>query len=312
MGSQLRDRADTRSQDRLEARHGNKRNDLVYGWDAEARSDCAVVASPQDRGLHDLGRRALLRLLASTALTAAAPRAASAGVARLFAPGKSVDPRWTGHEESDARRVDHSAFDNFLKRYTMRDRAGIVRVRYADVAPSDRRQLGSYVQALKAVTVTRLASILDIDISPGLFARGPWGKPLFVVEGNPLTLNEIEHRILRPIWSDPLIHYALNCAAVGCPNLRPEAFAAASAPTQLDAGARDYINDPRGARIVDGRLRLSSIYDWFQEDFGGGERAVLAHLSRYAEAALASTLAATGSIAGYDYDWSLNDARNAA
>ncbi|MBI1779462.1 MAG: DUF547 domain-containing protein [Proteobacteria bacterium] len=179
-------------------------------------------------------------------------------------------------------------------------------------------QLAFWINSYNALTLSvvldhyPVASIRDIDISPGLFARGPWDKRLFTVEGHPLALNEIEHRILRPIWNDPLIHYALNCAAVGCPNLRPEAFTAANAPRQQDAGARDYINDLRGVRIVNGRLRVSSIYDWFQEDFGGGEGTVLAHLSRYAETAVASTLAGAGSIAGYDYDWSLNDARNAA
>ena len=71
--------------------------------------------------------------------------------------------------------------------------------------------------------------IRDIDISPGLFAGGPWDKKLVEIEGDDVSLNDIEHRILRPIWRDPCIHYAVNCASIGCSNLRPTAFTAANA-----------------------------------------------------------------------------------
>jgi hypothetical protein len=58
-------------------------------------------------------------------------------------------------------------------------------------------------------------SILDIDISPGFLEDGPWGKPLITVEGQSLSLNDIEHRILRPIWRDGRINYAVNCTSIG-------------------------------------------------------------------------------------------------
>src|SRR5258708_8232131 len=110
-------------------------------------------------------------------------------------------------------------------------------------------------------------SILDIDISPGLFARGPWDNSLIQVEGEALTLNYIEQRILRPIWNDPRIHYAVNCASVSCPNLQNRAFTGATVERMLDSAARAYINNRRGARIEGGQLIVSSIYDWYQEDF---------------------------------------------
>ena len=84
-----------------------------------------------------------------------------------------------------------------------------------------------------------------------------------------MSLDDIEHRILRPIWRDPRIHYAVNCASIGCPDLFPEAITAANADAYLTRGARDYINDPRGAVVTGGRLTVSSIYKWFREDFGG-------------------------------------------
>ena len=76
----------------------------------------------------------------------------------------------------------------------------------------------------------------------------------------------------------------------------------------LDAGAHDYINHPRGATIRDGRLYVSSIYDWYSEDFGGDDAGVIAHLRDFADGALADGLADIRSVSGHDYDWRLNDA----
>jgi hypothetical protein len=151
-------------------------------------------------------------------------------------------------------------------------------------------------------------SIRDIGISPGLFARGPWGAMLVSVENEPLTLDDIEHRILRPIWRDPRVHYAVNCASLGCPNLTERAFTAATREALLERGARLYANDPRGARVVGDRLIVSSLYAWFAEDFGGEDEAVIGHLMRYAEPARAARLAFFRRIDDFAYDWSLNDA----
>ena len=99
----------------------------------------------------------------------------------------------------------------------------------------------------------------------------------------------------------------MNCAAVGCPNLQPEAFTAENAETLLTAAAREYVNSPRGARIEDGKLIVSSVYVWYKKDFGGSDSGVIAHLKRYAEPELAARLATIERIGGDGYDWALND-----
>jgi hypothetical protein len=76
----------------------------------------------------------------------------------------------------------------------------------------------------------------------------------------------------------------------------------------LEEAARAYVNHPRGARLVEGRLYVSSIYVWYKEDFGGDDLGVIAHLRRYAAPPLAAALAAETHIAGDSYDWALNDA----
>jgi len=151
-----------------------------------------------------------------------------------------------------------------------------------------------------------VASILDISISPGLFSFGPWDKKLIEVEGEALSLNDIEHRILRPIWRDARLHYAVNCASLGCPNLREVAFTAENTEWLLEQGAHEYVNHARGAEFIDSQLIVSSIYHWFKEDFGDSDRGVIEHLGAFAAPELAKRLAKTRRLSGHDYDWDLN------
>ena len=260
--------------------------------------------------------------------------AANAGVLeRLFAPSAQVWSFWDTHGTA-TDVIDHSPWQRFLQNHVRPGDDGINRVEYAKVTAAERAALRNYIERLQkinirdygrdeqlaywinlynAVTVNvvlehyPVASIRDIDISPGFLSFGPWDKKLLSIEGQAVSLNDIEHRILRPIWKDPRLHYALNCASLGCPNLQTTAFTAVNTPALLDASARDYVNHPRGVSIIDGELRVSSIYSWFREDFGDSDADVIKHLRRYASAELAAELAGFDHIDDDDYDWSLND-----
>ena len=256
----------------------------------------------------------------------------------LFAPSADLWERWQAHDPASTATIDHSPWDRLLAAYVVRGADGIALFAYGRVTEADRAALDAYVGGLAATPISGYArpeqraywinlynaltvqvvldhypvvSISDIDISPGLFAKGPWDRKLLEIEGEPVSLNDIEHRILRPIWQDPRLHYALNCASLGCPDLMQKAYAAAIAETLLDTAAHGYVNHPRGARIDGGKLTVSSIYAWFQEDFGGSDKTIIAHLKRYAAPPLAAKLAEIGTIADHDYDWSLNDAATA-
>ena len=129
-----------------------------------------------------------------------------------------------------------------------------------------------------------------------------------VADGEKVSLDDIEHGILREQWDEPRVHYAVNCASYGCPNLMAEALEAGTLDEQLDAGARAYINHARGVTIrKNGTLQVSTIYKWFDEDFGGSKSKVVEHLLEYAEPALADQIRANPKITKYEYDWSLND-----
>ncbi|HXG28089.1 MAG TPA: DUF547 domain-containing protein [Nevskiales bacterium] len=273
--------------------------------------------------------RRALSILAALWLLHALPTAA--------APRAEAWARWAAHDDSATLSLDHGAWDGLLERYVVTTAAdGIHRVRYAAFTPADKAALADYLQRLQAVRISAypraeqkaywinlynaatlklvldhypVVSITRINISPGLFARGPWGKKLLTVEGEAVSLDDIEHRILRPLWQDPLVHYGVNCASLGCPNLAAEAYTAQNTTRLLESGARAYVNHPRGVRVADGRLWVSSIYVWFMSDFGGSDAGVVMHLRRWADPALAARLRDLRRIDGHDYDWALNEAQ---
>lgn len=263
------------------------------------------------------------------------PLAAFSPTENLFAPSAKLWERWQQHGPENPDVIDFSDWDHVLKAYVNANPSGVNLFDYGAVTPEDRAGLEAVIARLAALPVSSyarpqqlaywinlynaltvqvvldhypVASIRDIDISPGFFSDGPWDKALIEVEGTALTLNDIEHRILRPIWRDPRIHYAVNCASIGCPNLSTEAYLGASIEEQLDAAARSYINDPRGVSIDDGKVTVSKIYDWFYEDFGRTPMSLLEHLARYAEPDLAMKLRDIGEIHDTEYDWTLNRA----
>ena len=283
--------------------------------------------------------QSLSRLVARIALSAGLVGMLSgfSSIEALFAPKPELWEHWTAHNPSDMTIIDHSAWSRILKQSLSRDGNGINRFAYAKTTAGDVAALNAYVKNLSEIAINDfnrdeqkafwinlynaltvkvvlaaypVKSIRDIAISPGLFARGPWGKKLVNIDGEAVSLNDIEHRILRPVWQDPRIHYALNCAAIGCPNLQNEAFTSSNTEDLLEAAARDYVNNPRGADIVDEKLTVSSIYVWFAADFGKSDAAVIAHLRHYAEPKLSELLAGIKEIGGMAYNWELNATPN--
>lgn len=252
------------------------------------------------------------------------------------APKAELWARWQKQEPASKQKIDHSAWDRFLKQYVVASHpSGIHRVRYQAVTPEDSKNLRGYLKSMHGVAISNynrteqkaywinlynaltvdlilsrfpVASIRDINISPGLLVRGPWGAKLFTVESEKISLDDIEHRILRPIWKDNRVHYALNCASLGCPNLQPVAYTGENLEALLERGAKEFINHPRGVAIQKGKLQVSSIYVWFQEDFGGAAEELMEHWQRYADAKLAEALEKYSGGLSHDYDWRLNGA----
>ena len=251
------------------------------------------------------------------------------------APALSIWPRWLTHDPDSSVIVDHAGWDLILQRYVNDAHpSGINRFKYVRVSPKDRQVLKDYLQKMQTVAVSGLTrgeqkaywinlynaltvdvildhypvkSIRDIDISPGIFSNGPWDAKLLTVEGEKISLNDIEHRILRPIWQDNRVHYAVNCASLGCPNLQPLSFTSQNLDILLEKAARDFINHPRGVSFINSGLQVSSIYFWFQEDFGASENGVIQHLRKYLSPENLKKLDGVQKKIRHQYDWSLNE-----
>jgi hypothetical protein len=179
------------------------------------------------------------------------------------------------------------------------------------------QQMAFLVNAYNAFTAEKiltrypnLKSIWDF----GRFFGNPFRDEFFTLVGGRMSLDEVEHGILRKRYRDPRVHYAVNCASIGCPMLREEAYVAANLERQLDEQARRFLSDRTRNRVRSGRLEVSKIFDWFREDFEPLE----GYLARYA-ATLGDNPIEQGKIAARalpvaftDYDWALNDSRSSS
>ena len=129
----------------------------------------------------------------------------------------------------------------------------------------------------------------------------PWGQTFFKINGKMMSLNTIEHKILRPM-DDPRIHFAIVCASESCPKLLNYAYAAETLNIQLDQAAREFINDASKNSITASKITISKLFKWFKSDFPKGE-AFITYLNTY------STLKINPKtkINYQNYNWSLNE-----
>ncbi len=176
-------------------------------------------------------------------------------------------------------------------------------------------RLAFWINAYNAYTVRLILehypveSIKDI----GSLFKSPFSKvfiPLRGLRGRDLSLEDIEHGILRKELREPRIHFAIVCASKGCPALRAEAYRAADLERQLDEAARGFLRDPMKNRIdlASRTLALSPIFKWFREDFEGASGSLPEFVARLVDEPTSRALREGGRfrIEFLDYDWTLN------
>ena len=256
------------------------------------------------------------------------------GVASCGAPGAS---RATGAiaeavEASLARgteRFDHEDWTRLLAGGT---RDGLVDYRYMR---EHRADLERYVERIAAARIDRLAAahleallinaynaytLRSILEHPGVGSireiDGVWKKRRHRVGGFDVTLDEIEHHILRPFFKDPRIHSVVNCASRSCAPLPPWGIDGDRIDSQLEERTVQFLHDRRNARVEDGKLILSKYFDWYRDDYvGEGWRGaaptISAYVARYAMDEVAAFIdrhQGRPPITFAEYDWSLNAA----
>jgi hypothetical protein len=174
---------------------------------------------------------------------------------------------------------------------------------------SREEQMAFLINAYNAFTVekilTRYPDIRSIwDF--GKFFGNPFKDEFFTLLGRRMSLDGIEHDILRKDYREPRVHYAVNCASIGCPMLREEAYVAARLERQLEEQAVRFLSDRSRNRYRDGRLEVSKIFDWFKEDFEPRQK----YFARYAK--VLGYPGGEAPLTFLDYDWSLNDSRSSS
>jgi hypothetical protein len=172
-------------------------------------------------------------------------------------------------------------------------------------------QFAYYINAYNAWTIKLiltgypgLKSIKDL----GSLFQSPWAKEFVRINGKILTLDDIEHHILRPRFKDPRVHFAINCSAKSCPPLMAEPYRGDMLDAQLTRVTSEFLNRPANSRLQGNVLWVSSIFKWFAEDFNND---VVGFYLKYAQGELKQKLeAGRGGIQVkyLEYDWSLNGA----
>jgi hypothetical protein len=243
----------------------------------------------------------------------------------------------------------HAAWTRLLWRHVVLLRGGQAsQVDYVGLAQV-RSQLKTYLSALSSITekgfmgfsqsqrqaflinaynaftveliLTKYPNLTSIK-ALGSFFSSPWKPKWISLLGGKVSLDDIEHGMLRQpgVYDDPRVHFAVNCASIGCPMLREEAFTATCLETQLEEQTSRFMSDRTRNRWddADGRLQLSRIFDWYGDDFKRGDRGIVslqAFAGRYAERLTDSPSgqqrirSGRFDVAFQDYDWSLNDVR---
>ena len=174
---------------------------------------------------------------------------------------------------------------------------------------SRNEQFAFYINAYNAWTIKLILSEYpDVESIKdlGSIFKSPWKKEFCRIDGALVTLDHIEHGILRPRFKDPRVHFAINCASKSCPPLIAAPYRGSTLDQQLDESARAFVNDSKHNRLEEDTLYVSRIFKWFAKDFHDDS---YGFFLKYAEKDLKRNLESKKGrvkIEYLDYDWSLN------
>ncbi len=227
---------------------------------------------------------------------------------------------------------DHAAFDRLLRRhvtdglvdYDAFERSkefpayleALASARLEDLPEPER--LAFWINAYNAWTIEQInaheerESIRNINKTLGLLPlKGPWSEKMVHAAGRTLSLDDVEHEIIRKQFDEPRIHFALVCAALGCPPLRSEAYTGERLEEQLEEQARTFLRrSPLNNRVdvAEGTVWASPILTWYKDDFGGTDESLGRFLARYWPEGPERELLLSGRfrVRKTAYDWTLN------
>jgi hypothetical protein len=248
-------------------------------------------------------------------------------IATLFSIIIFLSSCLTGVPKGTKQAITHQEWTTLLKKHV--NEAGLVDyksfikdsvalnkylAKISDNAPasswSSDEKFAYWINAYNAYTVKLIADNYPVksikDLAPKnavIFINTTWDKKFFSIDGKKMTLNTIEHKILRKRFNDPRMHFAINCASMSCPKLLNEAYEAKTLDKQLTAQAKDFLSDTKKNKVSKDNPELSSIFDWFNKDFTKTGKTKIGFINQYAPVKINEN----ASLKYMSYDWSLND-----
>lgn len=300
----------------------------VDAADATAAPERAAMPADQTKGTRNANPEMVAEEKLEEVAVRKPPPASSTATAPASAPQKETPNKAAttveAPTEKNSRPVvasphrvpGHSAWNALVKRYVDErgnvDYAGLrddeqaldaYLNSLAAAAPAEgwtrNERLAYWINAYNAYTFKLILNNYPVQKITNLHGGEPWKVKWIELAGNTYSLNQIEHDVIRPRFNEPRIHFALVCAAKSCPPLANEAFTAGNLDRLLEARTRNFINNERYNQTAGDRPKISSIFDWYGEDFGD----VRTYLNNY----LDEPIPAGTELAYADYDWSLNE-----
>jgi len=287
---------------------------------------CNLLPQPQPQSPRLLTRRSTLQFIAISALSIRAGAVFSQNVAAFDHSYAAFDTllgkfvRWLPDQKQS--RVDYAglATQGAALQKVLADWSALSPAQFASFSREQRMAflINAYNGFTLALILTRYPDLKSIKDLGSVF-KSPWKAKFFTLLGEPRHLDWIEHEQLRPLYNDPRVHAAVNCASIGCPALRPQAFTAARLEAQLADGMQRFMADRSRNRLnaASGKAEVSAIFKWFREDFekGHGGFSRLEDLLAFYADALADDAASRDKLRAksvgitfLDYDWTLNAA----
>jgi Protein of unknown function, DUF547 len=171
--------------------------------------------------------------------------------------------------------------------------------KYPGKSTKEAYYLDAYNVCVWKNVLTRLPKLKNVDSEKASF----FYFTKFVIGGKEMNLSDLESKTIRPTFKDGRVHFALNCASGGCPQLPPYAFLPGKLDEQLNKEAKKFVAEKRNVDLDGKKLKLSHIFDWYKDDFGKADDKVIGWINNYRT----EKLPADAKIEYVDYDWTLND-----
>lgn len=254
--------------------------------------------------------------------------------AAIAEPQAKLIEFWNDFEDESGISINHASWQEILDEYLNDEHSsGINRFDYERVSDEDHSKLEAYLVYLQRFDPRQFnrdeakaywinlynAGVVELvidanksesfdsirELRSGMFSAGPWKREAFVVNLQSMTLDDVQHGVIRPLWQDHRTHYVLTKASLGGANLPKTALTRDNIEQLLQIAEKEYLSHPRAVRVDNDQIILSSLFSWYADDFAEDNAMFLEYLRSNVPVNLVTPLSVAGDTR-FEYDWGLN------